>query len=160
MKSDKLAVLGGTPIVQKSPGYVWPPTNKVTERALVELYRSQNWSWNGPWEQKFSQDFSQLHTARHTWLMANGTVTLEAALQALGVGPGDEVIVPALTWLATAMAVIYSGAKPVFVDIEADTLCLDVAATAAAITPRTKAIIPVHLYGGMADMDRLLKLAR
>ena len=138
----------------------WPPINKPTERALVELYRSHNWSWNGKWEQKFSRDFSRLHTARYTWLMANGTVTLEAALHALGVGPGDEVIVPALTWLATAMAVIYAGAKPVFVDIEPDTLCLDAEQVAAAITSRTKAIIPVHLYGGMADLDRLLALAR
>ena len=161
MNAGKLAVLGGKPIFTKPVGgFVWPPTNKATERALVDLYRSQNWSWNGPWEQKFARDFSQLHTAHHTWLMANGTVTLEAALHALGVGPGDEVIVPALTWLATAMAVIYVGAKPVFVDIEPDTLCMDVAAAAAAVTPRTKAIIPVHLYGGMADMDRVLKLAR
>ena len=161
MNTDKLAVVGGSPIFTKPlGGLVWPPTNKTTEHALVELYRSQNWSWNGPWEQKFSHDFSQLHTVRHTWLMANGTVTLEAALHVLGIGPGDEVIVPALTWLATAMAVIYVGAKPVFVDIEPDTLCLDPGATAAAITARTKAIIPVHLYGGMADLDRLLALAR
>lgn len=161
MIADKLAVLGGPPIFKKSVGgFFWPPTNKTTERALVELYRSRNWSWNGPWEQKFARDFAKLHTAKHTLLMANGTVTLEAALHALGVGPGDEVIAPALTWLATAMAVIYVGAKPVFVDIEPDTLCLDPAAAAAAITARTKAIIPVHLYGGMADMDRVLALAR
>jgi L-glutamine:2-deoxy-scyllo-inosose/3-amino-2,3-dideoxy-scyllo-inosose aminotransferase len=164
MNTDKLAALGGKPIFAKplqSPWPTpWPPTNKVTERALVKLYRSQTWSWNGPWERKFAADFARLHTARYAVSMANGTVTLEAALHVLGVGPGDEVIVPSLTWLATATAVLYVGAKPVFVDVEPDTLCLDPIQTAAAITRRTKAIIPVHLYGGMADMDRLLALAR
>jgi len=164
MNSDKLAVFGGTPVFSKavraSWPTPWPPTNKTTERALVKLYRSQSWSWNGLWERKFAADFGRLHTARYVVPMANGTVTLEAALHVLGVGPGDEVIVPSLTWLATAMAVIYVGAKPVFVDVEPDTLCLDPVQTAAAITARTKAIIPVHLYGGMADMDGILALAR
>jgi L-glutamine:2-deoxy-scyllo-inosose/3-amino-2,3-dideoxy-scyllo-inosose aminotransferase len=157
---DRLAVLGGTPVFARLPILKWPPTSKATERALVEIYRSRALSWNGPWEQRFCRDFARVHTARHCVFMANGTVTLEAALHVLGVGPGDEVIVPALTWLATAMAVTYNGAKPVFVDIEPDTLCLDPDRAAEAITPRTKAIIPVHLYGGMADMDRIRALAR
>lgn len=157
MNSDRLAVLGGTPVFSKPVRRAWPPVNNTTERALGDLYRSQNWSWNGPWEQKFCRDFSKLHMVRHTHLMANGTVTLEAALHVLGIGRGDEVILPALTWVATAMAVLYVGAKPVFVDVEPETLCLDPDAVADAITPRTKAIIPVHLYGSMADLDRLRK---
>lgn len=91
--------------------------------------------------------------------MSNGTVTIESALHALGIGPGDEVIVPALTWIATAMAVHYVGATPVFADIEADTWCIDPAKIESAITPATKAVIPVHLYGSMADMEKIMDIA-
>lgn len=159
-KTDQLAVFGGRPVVAKQMNLAWPPTNKATETALVKLYQSRSWSWNGYWERKFSETFSRIHTAKHTIPMANGTVTLEAALSVFGIGPGDEVIVPALTWLATAMAAVFVGAKPVFVDIEPDTLCLDPVQVEAAITPRTKAIIPVHLYGSMVDMDRILAIAK
>jgi len=158
--ADKLAALGGKPVFVAAPNIPWPPTNAATERALVQIYRSRVLSWNGPWEKKFCRAFARIHTAKHCVFMANGTVTLEGALHVLGVGPGDEVIVPANTWIATAMAVLYNGAKPVFVDVEPDTLCLDPGAVEAAITSRTKAIIPVHLYGGMADMDRIMALAR
>lgn len=157
---DQLAVLGGKPVFAKAPVFTWPPVDRATEREVVKLYRSHAWSWNGRWEQGMCAELCKVHTAKHAVSMVNGTVTLEAALHALGIGKGDEVIVPALTWLATAMAVIYTGAKPVFVDIEPDTLCLDPEKAAQAVTPRTRAIIPVHLYGGMADMDRILKLAR
>lgn len=152
--------LGRAPVFKSTPRIPWPPINAATERELIRIYRSRKWSFNGPVEREFCQRFAAFYTARHAVLMANGTVTLEGALHALGIGRGDEVIVPALTWMATAMAVIYVGAKPVFVDIEPDTLCLDPEQAQAAITSRTKAIIPVHLYGGMADMDRLLALAR
>lgn len=90
---------------------------------------------------------------------ANGTDAIEILLKAAGIGPGDEVIVPALTWISTAEAVSAIGATPVFADIEPDGCTLDAAATAAAITGRTRAIIPVHLYGQMADMDAILALA-
>ena len=93
-------------------------------------------------------------------MMANGTVTLEVAMQALGIGPGDEVIVPAYTWLATGTAVVVVGATPVVVDIEPDTYCIDPVEVEKAITPKTRAIIPVHLYGSMADMDKIMEIAR
>jgi L-glutamine:2-deoxy-scyllo-inosose/3-amino-2,3-dideoxy-scyllo-inosose aminotransferase len=92
--------------------------------------------------------------------MVNGTVTIESALQALGVKAGDEVIVPGNTWIATVMAPVYFGARPVIVDVEPDTLCLDPEQTRRAITRKTKAIIPVHLFGSMADMDRFSALSR
>lgn len=158
--TEKLAVLGGTPVLENPPNFVWPPIDEATGKALHEMYLSGKWSWNGIWESRSAQKLAEVHGAKHAMLMVNGTVTLEAALHALGVGPGDEVIVPALTWLATAMAVIYVGAKPVLVDVEPDTLCLDPDLVEAAITPRTKAIIPVHLYGSMADMDRIMAIAR
>ena len=92
--------------------------------------------------------------------MANGTVALQVALEALDIGAYDEVIVPGMTWQATAAACIDVNAVPVLVDIDPETYCLDVAQTEAALTSRTKAIIVVHLYGAMADMDALLDLAR
>lgn len=158
--ANKPAILGGKPVFAKTLSNAWPPVDKATERALVEIYRSKNFSWDGPWEKRFNRDFSRAHTAKHTVFMANGTVTLEGALHVFGIGAGDEVIVPALTWVATAASVIYNGAKPVFVDIEPDTLCIDPNKIEEAITPRTKAIIPVHLYGSMADMDRIMAIAR
>lgn len=157
--TDKPALLGGTPAIDALPDRSWPWRDEATAAALTELYFSARWSWNGQWEKRAAGLLAQVHTARHAMLLVNGTVTLEAALSALGVGPNDEVIVPSLTWLATAMAVLYVGATPVFVDVEPDTLCLDPSLTAQAITPRTKAIIPVHLYGSMTDMDAIMALA-
>jgi dTDP-4-amino-4,6-dideoxygalactose transaminase len=154
-----LALFGGTPIVKGAlQAPAWPPLFERTAERLRDIYVSRQWSFNSPTEQAFERAFADYHGARHGIFMANGTVTLQCALGALGVGPGDEVIVPGLTWMATAMAVHYVGATPVFVDIERDTLCLDPHKTEAAITPRTRAIIPVHLYGGMANLDALLAL--
>ena len=96
---------------------------------------------------------------RHGVLMANGTVTMEVALKALGIGWGDEVIVPALTFSATAYAPIAAGALPVFVDVTPETWTIDPAAVEAAITDRTRAIMPVHLGHQMADMDRIMEIA-
>ncbi len=160
-KVSSLALLGGTPVVNAplcAPA--WPPVSERAAERLVEIYRSREWSFNAPAEQEFEKAFATYHGAKHGVFMVNGTVTLQCALGALGVGPGDEVIVPALTWMATAMAVHYTGATPVFVDIAPDTLCLDPEKTRQALTSRTRAIIPVHLYGSMADLDAILGLAR
>jgi dTDP-4-amino-4,6-dideoxygalactose transaminase len=138
----------------------WPPVTKTGERALVAAYRSGKWSFNGPVEQALAREFAAYHGAKHGIFMANGTVTLQCALAVCGVGRGDEVIVPALTWIATAMAVHYVGAKPVFADVEPTTLCLDPAAFEEAITARTRAVVPVHLYGSMADLDAIRRIAR
>lgn len=157
---EKLALAGGAPITSEALNAPpWPPVSEAVAKQLGEIYLSRNWSFNGSHEQEFSRAFAAAHDARFGVFMANGTVTLQCALGAYGVGPGDEVIVPALTWPATAMAVIYLGAIPVFVDIEPSTLCLDPSAFEAAITPRTRAVIPVHLYGGMADIEAVLDIA-
>jgi len=131
-----------------------------TAKKLQDLYYSRRWTAFDETERVFAQAFADHHDAKHGIFTINGTVTLQCALSAHGIGPGDEVIVPALTWCATAMAVHYVGATPVFVDIQPDTLCLDPDKAAAAITKRTKAIIPVHLYGSMADMDRIVAIAK
>lgn len=160
MKVQRLALLGGAPVTLPLPHPPWPPVDDTTAERLTTVYRSRKWSFNGPFEQAFTHDFATAHDAAYGIFMQNGTVTLQCALAAYDIGPGDEVIVPALTWLATAMAVVYRGATPVFVDVEPTTLCLNPARVAAAITPRTRAIIPVHLYGSMAELNTILAIAQ
>jgi dTDP-4-amino-4,6-dideoxygalactose transaminase len=113
----------------------------------------------GPVCARFEQDFAAYAGLAHCVSLNSCTAALHLALLALGIGPGDEVIVPALTFIASATPVVHAGGTPVLVDVEPDTGLIDVAAVRAAITPRTKAIIPVHLYGVMADMRALKTLA-
>ena len=163
MASEKLAINGGKPAITPAAKRVlkpWPLPDARTAERLKQVYLSGHWSFNGPCEQEFSRKFAAYCGARHGIFMVNGTVTLESALHALGVKAGDEVIVPGNTWIATAMAPVYLGARPVIVDVEPGTLCLDPEQTRRAITRRTKAIIPVHLFGSMADMDRFSVLSR
>ena len=108
----------------------------------------------------FEEQFAAFCQTRFGITTSNGTTALHLALLALDVGPGDEVIVPGLSFIATANAVAYTGAKPVFVDIEAETWNMDPSAIEAAITPQTKALLPVHLYGHPANMDPILEIAR
>ncbi len=157
----KLAIDGGSKVFeQAAPLPAWPPVYPETAEKLKEIYLCHNWSFYGPREVEFNKRFAEFTGAKRCVMMANGTVTLEMALQAMGVGPGDEVIVPAHTWIATGEAVAYRGAIPVVVDVEPDTLCIDPDKIEAAITPKTKAIIPVHLFGSMADMDRIMEIAK
>ena len=157
----KLAIEGGKPVFEK-PARVppWPPIYPETTEKLKEVYLSRKWSFYSPLEIEFNERFAEYTGAAGCCLMANGTVTLEMALLALGVGPGDEVIVPAHTWIATGAAVVFCGATPVIVDIENDTLCMDPDHFEEAITPKTKAVIPVHLFGSMADIDRINAIAK
>jgi L-glutamine:2-deoxy-scyllo-inosose/3-amino-2,3-dideoxy-scyllo-inosose aminotransferase len=161
--SGRLAIDGGTKAVSEEARKAikpWPPVYPETAERLKAVYLSRQWSFNGPCEQEFSRKFAAYCGVKHGVFMANGTVTLESALHALGVKAGDEVIVPGNTWVATAMAAVYLGATPVFVDVEPHTLCLDPENVRKAITPKTKAIIPVHLFGSMADLDRIMALSR
>ena len=114
----------------------------------------------GPNVEALEQEVAAYLGVKHAVGMASGTDALVLGLRALGIGPGDEVIVPTYTFFATAEAVMLLGATPVFVDIEPDTYCLDVQQVAERITARTKAVIPVHLYGHPADMTPLLELAQ
>ena len=114
----------------------------------------------GPEVAAFEQEFSALVDGRHCVAVNSGTSALHLTLMALGVKPGDEVIVPSFSFAATANVVRLVGAEPVFVDIDADTFCVNPDAVAAAITPRTVAIMPVHLYGHPAAMDRIMPIAQ
>jgi dTDP-4-amino-4,6-dideoxygalactose transaminase len=115
---------------------------------------------SGPYVAKFEQEFAAFCGSRYAVGVGNGTDALWLSLLALGVGPGDEVITVSSTFMATAEAISYCGARPVFVDIDEPTYTMDPAKIEPAITPRTKAIIPVHLFGQMADMDPILGIAR
>ncbi len=160
---SELAICGGNSYLE--PGsykclWPWPPVDESTADRIRELYLSGCWSFNSAEEQSFENAFAASQDAAYGVFMVNGTVTLEAALAALGIGPGDEVIVPGLTWIATAQAIKYVGAKIVFADIDPATFALQPESFEAAITPRTKAVIPVHLYRSMADLERILAIAR
>lgn len=156
-----LALLGGSP-VRTDPWPTWPERGEPEEAAVLRALRSGRWGGYpppGPETKAFQDAFGALIGAEHTVAAANGTVTLEVALRALGIQAGDEVIVPTLTWVATAAAPAYLNAVPVLVDVDPETLCLDVEQVQAALTPRTRAVVPVHLAAGMADMDALMALA-
>lgn len=113
------------------------------------------WLTQGPKVAAFEKRFADLHGAKHALAVTSCTTGLHLALLGVGVGPGDEVIVPAFTWVATANAVIYCGAKPVFVDVSRDSYNIEISDVVRRITPRTKAVIAVHLFGLCADIDAL-----
>lgn len=154
-----LACQGGAKTVTEPPP-AWPVVGSEERAWMDQVVQSGAWSWLGTHEMAFSREFAEFIGVEHCICLANGTVTLQCALQAVGVEPGDEVIVPGLTWVATAQAALDIGANVVLVDIDPETLCLDPAAVRAAITPRTRAIVPVHLYGCMCDMDAIGAIAR
>jgi len=114
---------------------------------------------SGPWERRFEEAFARRHGCRYGVCVSSGTAALHVALLAAGVGPGDEVIVPALTFWATGSAVLMTGATLVIVDVDPDTYCMDAREVEENLTERTKAIIPVYNYGTAPDMDELTRIA-
>ncbi|AOR34229.1 3-amino-5-hydroxybenzoic acid synthase [Streptomyces fodineus] len=137
----------------------WPQFDDTERQALERaLNQGQWWRMGGKEVDSFEREFAEYHGAPHALAVTNGTHALELALQAMGVGPGTEVIVPAFTFISSSQAAQRLGAVTVPVDVDPDTYCIDVAAAAAAITPRTRVIMPVHMAGLMADMDGLEKL--
>ena len=161
---SQLAYLGGKPI-----------TNKLLERSelifrsdlerkyLLEAYDSGIWDdWTGmdSMASRFEKEWADFNNSKFCALLTNGTHTLQLALETLDIGFGDEVIVPGLTWQATASAVCDVNAVPIIVDIDPETLCIDPKKVERAITPNTRAIIPVHLYHRLADMDSIMQIAR
>jgi L-glutamine:2-deoxy-scyllo-inosose/3-amino-2,3-dideoxy-scyllo-inosose aminotransferase len=160
----RLAINGGKPITKNLLGKSQLEFRPDLERKyLLEVFDKgpgDDWPGVKSMAATFAAQFAAFHTARYCALLTNGTHALQVALETLDIGTGDEVIVPGLTWQATASAVCDVNAVPVLVDVDPETMCLDPAKAEAAITRRTRAIIPVHLYHRMADMDRLLAIAR
>src|SRR5271157_2650 len=157
---SELALLGGRKAKHK-PFPLWPQYDEKERRALEEVLESRVW-WRTPGTRtlEFEEAFASYHGARHGIAVTNGTAALEVTMAALGINHGDEVIVPNFTFVATASAVLFANALPVLVDVDPETYCIDPALAEAAITPRTKAIIAVHMGGHPADLDALGDLAK
>ena len=155
-----LALLGGAPVRTK-PFSTWPVFGEAEEVRLRRTLRSGKWGrLHGEEVSEFEQRFASMHGCTHGIAVVNGTVSLRIALLAAGIQAEDEVIVPPYTFISTASAVIEANAIPVFADIDLQTFNLDPAAAERAITPRTRAILPVHFAGQPADMAAIMALAQ
>jgi dTDP-4-amino-4,6-dideoxygalactose transaminase len=156
---SELALLGGKKSKTKAFP-LWPQYDEMERQALMQVLDSRVW-WRTPGTRalEFEQAFAKYHGARHGIAVTNGTAAIEVVMAALGIGPGDEVIIPDFTFVATASAVLFTGAMPVMVDVSAETHCIDPNLAEAAITPRTRAIIAVHMGGHPADLDHLGEIA-
>lgn len=154
----KLALHGGEPIRPESrPWPQWPIVGEEERAALNAVFDSGNWFY-GERVRAFEEAYAAFQGAKHCITCTSGTVSAEVAMMALGVGPGDEVLVPPYTFVATAMTVARVGATPIFVDVD-ESWCMDPDLIEGAITPRTKAIMPVHFGSRVADMDRINAIA-
>ena len=156
---SKLALKGGEP-VRRKPFPRWPVFDEREMRALREVLESGFWGMGGKRKKEFEEKFAAYQHARYGVAVINGTAALEISLRTLGIGCGDEVIVPSYTFIATAMAVLYVNAIPIFADIEPETYTIDPESVKSLISDKTKAILPVHIGGRPADMDALLSIAK
>ena len=159
--ADKLAIAGGTPVLSRSDYQNWPVITEDDRRLVKEVLDSGIVAGaTGPQVVALEQEWAEFVKAKYCLTTGSGTAALHMALAAVDVGPGDEVLVPSYTFLATASCVMHQMAIPVFVDIDPVTYTMDPAKIEAAITPRTKAIMPVHIQGCPADMDSIVEIAR
>lgn len=159
MSTGALAIEGGTP-VRTEPLPPWPYVAEDEIEAAANVLRSGKINyWTGTEGREFEREYAKAVNARYAVALANGTLALELALRAAGVKPGDEVIVPARTFVATASAAVAVGATPKVVDVDRDSGAMTADTVKPAITDRTKAIVPVHLGGWPAPMDELVALA-
>lgn len=155
---DKPAILGGKPV--RSAGYrSWPVPTPADERDVLDAVRTGRW-YRGTSVEQFENAFARINGAKHCIAVSSGTAALCASLGALGVGPGDEVIVPPYTFLATVSVVLMHYAMPVFVDVDRRTFLMDPDKLEAAISERTAAIVPVHIGGAPCDMQRISAIAQ
>jgi len=163
--AGKLALNGGEKL-RTRPYPEWPQFDERELKAVEEVVRSRTWFAGmrggdpGTRVAELERKFAAYHGAAYGIANANGTVSIEVALRAAGIGVGDEVVVPALTFIATVGAVMQVGATPVLVDVDPDTYCLHPALVKSMLTSRTRAVIPVHYAGHCCDMDALLEIAQ
>lgn len=144
----------------------WPIFDDRTKAYVNSIFDSGRWAISGQWKgtltacEKFEQEYASFHSSAYCVAFDHGSSSLVSALHALGIGAGDEVIIPALTWVACSICVCSVNAVPVIVDIDPNTFCISPDEIRKHITERTKAIMPVHMYGCMANMDEILSIAR
>ncbi|MFN3325817.1 MAG: DegT/DnrJ/EryC1/StrS family aminotransferase [Bryobacteraceae bacterium] len=157
--NERPALLGGKP-VRSQPFPAWPKFDQTEERALTAVLRSGKWfRGSGAEVQRFEDQYASMMNAKHCLATANGTSALIVSMQALGVGPGKEVILPPYTFVACVNAILMLHAVPVFVDTDPETFQMDARKLEAAISDRTAAIMPVHMGGNTADLDSILAIA-
>ena len=159
-QAQRLALEGGTP-VREQPFAPWPVFAEDEIEAVAAVLRSGRVNyWTGEQSQEFEREFAQFVGVKYAVALANGTAALEVALHALGIGPGDEVVVPCKTFIASASCVVRLGATPVVADIDPESQNITATSVEKVLTPRTKAIIAVHLAGWPCEMDEILTLAK
>ena len=154
-----LAITGGSKTYTENIAMPWPVSDKRDLDGLLGVMGQNVQGKNGPIAEKFEKRFAEYNQVKHCILCANGTTAIELILRGLGIGYGDEVIMPPYTFIASGSAIIYAGVTPVFADIEPDTCSLSAESVRTKITPKTKAIMPVFVGGRPSDMDALTKLA-
>lgn len=156
---DSLALLGGRPVRDRMLPYGRPEVDEADIQSVVDVLRG-DWLTHGPAVCRFEESFAEVVGARFAVAVSSGTAALHAAAYAAGIGPADEVITSPLTFLASANCILYCGGRPVFADVDRGTLNLDAAAVEAALTPRTKAILPIHFAGLPCDVAAIHAVAR
>ncbi len=157
--ADKLAIEGGPKAVTNSLTG-WPKFDEKAIKAVEEVLRSGKVNyWTGPKGMQFEKKFAEWQGSNYAISVATGTAALHVALAALGIGPGDEVIVPSYTFIASSFSIVQAGAIPRFADVNLEDHCISVDSAEKLVTERTKAIMPVHLYGNVCDMDKIRAFA-
>jgi dTDP-4-amino-4,6-dideoxygalactose transaminase len=160
MGKEKLSINGGDPVInEKLPA--WPWFDEITIEAACEPLRTGKINyWTGSIGKKFEEEFAKWNGSKYCVITNSGTSALHTALGGLNIGPGNEVITTSYTFIASSFCVLQSGAIPVFADVRKEDHCIDPEDIERKITPRTKAIIPVHLYGNVCDMDPIMEIAK
>src|SRR5512145_573690 len=157
---SKLAIKGGTPAVKDKLPH-WPTFDENAIQAVEATLRSGKVNyWTGCRGMEFEKRFAEWQGSRYAISTTNGTSALHVGLTALGIGPGDEVIVPSYTFIASSFSIVQAGAVPRFADVNLEDHCLSVESAEKLVTKRTKAVMPVHLYGNVCDMDKIREFAR
>lgn len=158
--SDKLAIDGGPKAVSNQL-IGWPNFNDATIKAVTDVLKSGKVNyWTGPKGMEFEKQFAEWQGSKFAVSVNTGTAALHVGLTALGIGPGDEVIVPSYTFIASGFSVVQAGAIPRFADVNIDDHCISIESSEKLVTDRTKAIMPVHLYGNICDMDKITAFAK